>query len=327
LKTFPLLFANLAFAAIFSPAFADAPLRHVTLRLDWYPQAENGGYFCALAEGYYRRAGLDVEILPASSNSTVEPAVALGKAEFGLSNTDRVLLARSHGLPLVAILASMEHDATAVMLHAESPVKAFPDLEGQTVAVPPGASWFPFLVHKYHFTKIREIPLTFENETFVHSPNYIEECLVTAEPYFMGLHGVKIRTLLIMDAGCDPYRVLMTSDAEIAKEPALVGAFVAASREGWRHYLTDPAAADAEIKKRNQEMTQGQLDFSRQAMIADHFVDGFADRHEEVGLLTEQRFHDQYQLLRSIGILDHDFDFHPAFATQFLTTPMAGAKP
>jgi NitT/TauT family transport system substrate-binding protein len=311
-----------------STVLADAPApQKVTLQLDWYPQAENGGYFCALVKGYYQKAGLDVTILPASSNSAVEPAVALGKAEFGLSNTDRVLLARARGIPLVAILASLEHDPTSVMVHAESPVKTFSDLEGHTVAVPPGASWFPFLVHKYQFKSIREIPLTFENATFVRSPDYIEECLVTAEPYFMCLNGVKIRTLLMMDAGCDPYHVLISSDSFIAKNPALVRAFVEASRQGWRDYLADPAATDAEITRRNPEMTAGQLAFSRKALAEGHFIEGFVSQHEDVGLLTEQRFKEQYDLLRSIGMLDHDFDFHPAFTTQFLDPAPQVATP
>ncbi|HEY0258017.1 MAG TPA: ABC transporter substrate-binding protein [Candidatus Methylacidiphilales bacterium] len=317
-----LIFLGLFLGAAVLPLIAtdDSGLRKVSLRLDWYPQAENGGYFCALAEGYYRKAGLDVQIIPALTKATVEPAVALGKSEFGLSTTDRVLMARSHNLPIVAVLASMEHDPTAIMFHAESPIKDFPDLEGHVIAAPPGVAWLPYLVRRYHFQHVGETPHSFENATFMRSPDYIEEILVTAEPYFMELNKVKVRWLLIMDSGCDPYHTLITSESLIARDPALVRAFVTASREGWRHYLVDPKAADAEIIRENPEMTQGQLDFSRQALIDGHFVDGFAARHEDVGVITEQRFESQYQLLRSIGLLDHDFDFRPAFTTDFLTS-------
>jgi NitT/TauT family transport system substrate-binding protein len=319
LRNFITLLCFPVFLGLLSASAADASLRKVTLQLDWYPQAENGGYFCALAEGYYKKAGLDVDIQPAVLKSTVEPAVAMGKAEFGLSTTDRVLMARNHGVPIVAVLASMEHDPTAVMVHAESPVKDFPDLEGHVIAAPPGVIWLPYLIHRYQFKHVGEIPHTFENATFMHSPDYIEEILVTAEPYFMAKNNVKIRYLLIMNSGCDPYHVLVTSDSLIAKDPALVRAFVEASREGWRHYLTDPTAADAAIRQANADETQGQIDFSRKALIDGHFVDGFADKGEDVGLLTEARFESQYKLLRSIGVLDHEFDFHPAFTTQFLS--------
>jgi NitT/TauT family transport system substrate-binding protein len=321
------LFFFLTLVGVWTAQAADAPLRKVSLRLDWYPQAENGGYLCALAEGYYRKAGLDVQIIPALTKSTVEPAVALGKSEFGLSTTDRVLMARNHGLPIVAVLASLEHDPTAIMVHAESPIKDFPDLEGHTIAAPPGVIWLPYLVHRYGLKHVGEVPHTFENATFMHSPDYIEEILVTAEPYIMAQNNVKVRWLLIMDSGCDPYHTLITSDSEIAHDPEMVRAFVEASREGWRHYLLDPKAADAEIIRENPEETQGQLDFSRHALIEGHFVDGFTAKHEDVGLLTEERFEAQYKLLRSIGVLDHDFDFHPAFTTQFLSPASTAAKP
>jgi NitT/TauT family transport system substrate-binding protein len=301
------------------PATADPALRKVSLTLDWYPQAENGGYFCALAEGYYRQAGLDVDILTAPSKGTVEPLVAFGKSEFGLSTTDRVLMARNHGVPIVAVMASMQHDPTAIMVHAESPIKDFPDLEGHVIAAPPGVIWLPYLVHRYGLKHVGEIPHTFENATFIHSPDYIEEILVTAEPYFMALHDVKIRYLLIMNSGCDPYHTLITSESVIARDPALVRAFVAASREGWRRYLVNPKAADAAIIRANPEMTQGQLDFSRLALIDGHFVDGFAAKGEDVGLMTVPRFESQYKLLRSIGVLDHDFAFDTALTTEFLT--------
>ncbi len=295
-----------------------AELRKVTLRLDWYPQAENGGFFCARAEGLYRAAGLDVDIVPAVTTTTVEPVVALGKAEFGLSTTDRLLMARGHGLPVVAVMASMEHDPTAIMMHAESPVKDFPDLDGHAIAAPPGVVWLPYIIHRYNLKHVGEIRHTFENSTFVHDPNYIEEILVTAEPYFMQQNHVAIRYLPIMDSGCDSYRLLISSEKLIADDPALVRAFVEASCEGWRRFLTNGSSTFAEVKRANSETTQGQFDFSRQAMIDGHFVEGFATKGEAIGQLTEARFDAQYALMRSIHVLDHDFDFHPAFTTAFL---------
>ena len=40
----------------------------MTLQLNWFPEAEHGGYYAALVRGYYRDAGLDVKILPGGPN-------------------------------------------------------------------------------------------------------------------------------------------------------------------------------------------------------------------------------------------------------------------
>ncbi|SRR5258708_18633297 len=54
----------------FSDAFADPALKKVTLLLDWYPEAENAGYFYALTHGLYAQAGLDVQISPIGPNAS-----------------------------------------------------------------------------------------------------------------------------------------------------------------------------------------------------------------------------------------------------------------
>ena len=48
--------------------------------------------------------------------------------------------------PLIAIGATMQHDPQGIMVHADSPVHTFADLEGHTVAVKPGSTWFAYLV-------------------------------------------------------------------------------------------------------------------------------------------------------------------------------------
>ena len=39
-----------------------APVK-VQLRLNWFPEAEHGGYYAALVHGFFEQQGLDVEIL------------------------------------------------------------------------------------------------------------------------------------------------------------------------------------------------------------------------------------------------------------------------
>ncbi len=67
---------------------------HVELALNWFPEAEHGGYFAALVKGYYRDAGLDVKILPGAASSAVLQRVARNQVAFGVENADRILLGR-----------------------------------------------------------------------------------------------------------------------------------------------------------------------------------------------------------------------------------------
>src|SRR5687767_9277001 len=90
-------------------------LRKIVLQSDWFPQAEHGGYYQALARGFYREAGLDVQILPGGPGSGIKLKVAKGDADFGMNRSYDVILAVSQGLPLMIVAATMQHDPLALM--------------------------------------------------------------------------------------------------------------------------------------------------------------------------------------------------------------------
>ena len=93
--------------------------------------------------GYYKAEGLDVTLLPLPQYGSVAQLVSTGKADFGLGSSDQILEWDSNGLPLIAVAATMQHDPQAIMVHKDSPVHDFKDLEGQTIAAqtgPPGSS-------------------------------------------------------------------------------------------------------------------------------------------------------------------------------------------
>ncbi len=300
---------------------AAAPLKKVTLLLDWYPEAENAGYFFALTHGLYRSAGLDVEISPIGPNASVEPQVALGKYDFGLGSSDQALIARSRGIPLMMVMGSLQHDPVGVMVHDASPVHDFADLEGRTVAAQPGVPWLQYVVKKYHLRHLKTTPLNFDYASFLHDPDYIQQCFVTSEPPIMAHAGVKVRTLWVKDTGCDAYMALVSSDRFVTANPATVRAFVAASIAGWRGYLQDPATADAEILRRNPAMTAIQLDLSRKAMVDYRLVDGPTGVAGGVGALDPQRLQHQYAILRDLKIITADYDYRTAFTLEFLPRP------
>jgi len=293
-------------------------LKKVTLLLDWYPEAENAGYFYALTHGFYAQAGLDVQISPVGPNASVEPQVALGKYDFGLGSSDQVLIARSRGIPLVMVMGSLQHDPVGVMVHASSPVHTFADLEGQTVAAQPGLPWLSYVVKKYHLRNLKTTPLNFDYASFLRDPNYIQQCFVTSEPPIMEHSGVKVRTLWVKDTGCDAYLALESSDQFVAAHPDTVRAFVAASIAGWRGYLADPTTADAEILHRNPAMTAVQLNLSRKAMLDYHLIDGPGNA---VGRIDPDRMRNQYAILRDLNIIATDYDYKKSFTTAFVPPP------
>ena len=147
------LAAAVAFLAIgcqSKPSSEANGLTPVRLQLDWYPQPEQGGFFAAEQLGYYRDEGLDVTVLPLPQYGSVAQQVVSGKADFGLGSSDQILEWNSNGLPLVAVSATMQHDPQAIMVHKDSPIRDFKDLEGHTVAAQTGATWLKFVISRFN---------------------------------------------------------------------------------------------------------------------------------------------------------------------------------
>src|SRR5579862_3265413 len=231
----------------------------VKFQTDWYPQPEHGGFYEAQLKGYYRQEGLDVTIIPGGPYVIADQQVSTGAAQFGMGSSDRILEADSQGQSLIAVAATMQRDPQAVMLHADSHVHDFPDLEGRTIAVKPGSTWFEYLIAKYKLKNVRETPATYSIANFLQDPNYIQQIFVTSEPYFARKAGAQVRTLLISDTGYSPYRAFFTSRDYLTQHPDVVGKFVRASLRGWRDYIADPSEVNAQLLKVNPAMTLEQM--------------------------------------------------------------------
>ena len=287
-----------------SAAPAAGGLRRIVLQSDWFPQAEHGGFYQALAKGYYREAGLDVEILPGGPGATIKLSVAKGVADFGLYRSDDAIVAASRGLPLLIVAAVLQHDPEGLLVHDASPVRTLRDLDGRSVIAPPSMTWIPYVQRKYGI-KFDLRPLNYGLAVFLGDPTTIQQCMLTSEPYFAEQHGAKVRAIPLSDSGYDPYHTLICRRALIRTNPELVKAFVAASIRGWRDYLEgDPAEAHALILRRNHQMTAGQLEFSRQALITHALVTGDAAQGEHIGRISLKRIQQQIDVLTEFKILE-----------------------
>jgi NitT/TauT family transport system substrate-binding protein len=298
---------------------ADDGLIPVTLQTDWYPQPEHGGFYEALLKGYYRQEGLKVTILPGGPYSSVEQQVATGTAQFGMGSSDRILEADSQGEHLVAVGATMQFDPQGIMVHADSPVHSFADLEGHTIAVKPGSTWFEYLRKRFNFKDLHEIPATYSVANFLEDPNYIQQVFVTSEPFYVQQAGAKERTLLISDTGYSPYRVFFTSSDYLQKHSEVVAKFVRASLRGWREYMQNPSLVDAQLMKLNPAQQPDEMKFTWQALKSGHFVDGGNPAH--LGGMGPARWAQMYDQLSSIGLIQHPIQPSSAYTLRFCNAP------
>lgn len=298
---------------------SDNGLTKLSFQADWYPQPEHGGFYTAVAKGYYKDEGLDVTIQPGGPYITVEKQVSAGGAQFGMGSSDKVLESNAQGLALVAVAATMQHDPQGIMVRKDSPVRTFADLNGHSVAIKVGEStWFEFITRRYKLDNVRVVPAMMNVANFVADPNYIQQAFATSEPYFAHQAGVETRVLLVSDAGYSPYRVMYTTRDFVQQHPDTVGKFVRASIKGWREYLNDPAPANALIAKANPALNPEWMQFTWQQLRDGHFIAGEDPSGAQVGQMDPQRWATMYAQLVDLKVLDKPIDPTTAYTLQFL---------
>jgi NitT/TauT family transport system substrate-binding protein len=293
-------------------------LTPVRLQLDWYPQPEHGGFFAAQLLGYYKAEGLDVTILPLPQYGSVAQLVSTGKADFGLGSSDQILEWNSNGLPLVAVAATMQHDPQAIMVHKDSPIHDFKDLDGHAIAAQTSATWLKYVTLRYNLHNVRQVPATLSIANFLADPSYVQQIFITSEPFFAKQAGADVRTLLISSSGYDPYRVQFTRHDFAAQNPDMVARFVRASIRGWQAYLTDPTATDALLLKLNPALNPAQEAYTAQALRDGGFITGGDPNSPQTGHMTAARWQTSYEQLKPLGIVHDPFDPSIAYSLKFV---------
>jgi len=299
------------------PSATESGLAPIRLQLDWYPQPEQGGFFAAQLLGYYKAEGLDVTILPLPQYGSVAQLVSTGKADIGLGSSDQILEWNSNGLPLTAVSATMQHDPQAIMVHKESSIHDFKDLEGHTIAAQTGATWLKYVISRYKLHQVREIPSTKSIANFLDDQAYVQQIFITSEPFFAKQAGAEVRTMLISSSGYDPYRVQFTSREFAADHPDLVAKFVRASIKGWQAYLRDPAATNAMLLKLNPALNPAQEAYTAQALRDGGFVTGNDAASDQTGHMSPARWQANFEQLNSLGILQGPVDMTKAYSLNF----------
>ena len=284
-------------------ATAAGPVK-LKFQTDWYPQPEHGGYYQALAKGYYAEEGLDVEILPGGPNAQVMTSVAVGRADLGMTNGDDVIVAIARGVPIKMVGAEMQRDPQGILFHTERPLGSLKDLSGRTLMAGAGSTWIEVLKKK-EGVEFTLLPLVGDLARFMNSKDFVQQCFVTNEPYFARQRGASVGALLIASDTYEPYRVMFTGRLFLAKHPGVVERFVRASVRGWVDYLTgDPAPGNKLITAKRDDLPPEFIAYSIKAMNDYKLVAGDPAKGEFTGQLTPARLEKQIKLLQEVGVLD-----------------------
>jgi NitT/TauT family transport system substrate-binding protein len=318
LRRFLLLAACLA-----SGAAAAQPLDKVTYGTNWVAQAEHGGFYQAVADGTYKKYGLDVRIAAGGPQVNNRLLLAVGKIDFYMgANLLQAFDAVERKIPTVVVAAMFQKDPQVLLAHPGIGVEKFDDLKKLSILVSSEgvATYYQWLKSEHGFRDEQVRPYTFNPQPFLANKNVAMQGYVTSEPFIVEkTGGFKPKIFLLADQGFDTYSTTIETRTDLVqKNPKLVQRFVDASVIGWYNYLYgDNAAANKLIKAANPEMTDDIIAHSIRAMKEYGIVDSGDALKLGVGTITETRVKSFFDKMAKAGVVKANVDWRRAVNTSF----------
>lgn len=300
----------------FGAVAKDTEINFVT---DWKAQAEHGGFYQAIAKGYYAKRGLKVTIRSGGPQTDNPRLIAAGAIDIAIaSNNFQPLNLIAAGADVKVVMTTFQKDPQVLMVHPSVDASGFKDLKGMPVFLADSAlaTFWPWLQAKFDFEDSQIRKYTYSLAPWLVNRGTVQEGYLSSEPYSAKKAGVTPKVFLFADEGYLGYAgMVMVRGKYLEANRKAVRAFVDASVEGWKDYLWgDPAAGNALILAANPEMTEDLIAFSIGAMKQNNMLGPKAS----VGMMTEKRWRDFHSEMSALGLLPVSLDVEDAFTLEFL---------
>lgn len=321
LAMFLLTFVGLCLPA---KAFDQKSLDKVTIAANWLAEAEQGGFYQAVADGTYAKYGLDVTILPGGPQKNNRLLLAAGKVDFYMGdNLIGEFSAVSEHIPIVTVAAMFQKDPLAFMSHPGVGIDRFEDLSHAKafVGLATLTTVWPWMERKWRFSRAKVAPYNYNSAPFLADKQSIQQGYVTSEPFAIArAGGFKPNVFLLADNGYETYATTIETRRDlIERKPDLVQRFVDASILGWRDYLNgDNRAANAAIKARNPDIDDAQLAFSVAQMKAYGIVESGDAQKLGIGAMKFERVKRFYETMAAAGVVPAGLDIAQGFDFRFV---------
>ncbi len=309
-------------AALASASVLSRPARaatKVTFLTSWFAQAEHGGFYQAKATGLYEKAGLDVTIKMGGPQVNGLQLLTAGEADIMMGYDIQTLGAVAKGLPVITIGTSFQYDLQGVMTHSD--INSIPDLKGHKILIASTsyATFWPWLKQRFGFTDDMAGAYTFNLQPFLIDKSLAVQGYATSEPFEARKEDPGVKFFLFAKEGYPPYgSTMVTTTGFLGKNKPAAAAFVKASLQGWKDYMSNPGPGNVLIKQDNQKMTDDRIDFAIKTMKDIKLLDGDAAATQGIGIMTDARWQATYDFLVKADLLKASTPWKSAFTTEFV---------
>jgi len=303
---------------------ADTP---VTFQLNWMAGGPNAGFAAAVAEGYYKDAGLDVTLVQGNGSGNTAQLVANGRAQLAYADAVAVSQLIAKGAPMKVVATIYQSNPNAVMALKKTGIKSVADLKGKKVGVPSGSSqttMLPLLLksNKLNESDINMIDMPVASMVPALLQGQVDAVLGSIDAYQIQAEsqGAQLDVYRFADHGVPTVSTsIFASNDYLKSNPDVVKKFIAASLKGWSFALDHPDQAIKDLKKVFPEVNE-KLATAELSAITPLFCSGGA---KYIGKAEDSLWVKSQELLSEVKLLPAGQDPKTYYSNDYL--PAASA--
>ena len=299
-------------------------LDKVSYQTNWRAQAEHGGFYYAVANGIYRKHGIDADIRMGGPQQNPSQLLLGGRVDMIMSNSFEAIRYVEESLPFLCIGSIFQKDPQVIISHPGVGHDSLAALKGKPILVGAAGrtSFWPFLKAKFGFTDEQIKPYTFNIAPFLSDKQASQQGFLSSEPFAIEQQGIKPVVHLIADAGFENYNTTINISRKMVEEKKdVVQRFVNATAEGWAAYMKGGdgnAAANALIKKDNPDMTDDKIVYALKVMQEKGIVMSGDALTMGVGAMSAARWTRFYESMAAAGVFKTGLDIAKAYSLDFV---------
>ena len=286
------------------------PNQKIALQLGWKHQFQFAGYYVAKELGYYKDAGIDVEIKEFDYGINLSTVLEKKEADFAIARSS-LLLDKANGKDVVALGAIFQNSPLMLMTRSDTGINSIEDLRGKRIMLTDDAKGTASIMSMLFSNGILKkdievIPHSFDLEDLINKDVDAMGCYVSNEPIIMHDKGIGYKIFHPKDYGFHFYSdILFSSSVYIKNNPKLTKDFYEASIKGWE-YAYEHISETAELihKQYNtQNKTLIQLIKEGEALKSLSYIE-----NEPLGHLDDEQLKEIINVYKILGLLNKEID-------------------
>ena len=284
-------------------------LTKVTIQLSWFDQFQFAGYYMAKEQGFYKDAGLDVQILPFSLGMNIPKMVNDGDVDFAIGR-ENLILEKAKYPKIIALAAIFQATPLVLLTTKDSGIDSFNKFEnkklmrtkddGSEVSIKAMLA-----SSKIDVKSIAQVEHSHNIYDLIDKKVDIISAYTSKAPYILQKEQIKYNIFYPKDYGFDMYSdFLITNIDKYNNDYNIVEKFKKASLKGWEYaYNNIEKSVDIIFEKYNtQNLSKEELIFEANELKKLSYLNS-----SRLGDMKQEKVQRIYDLYNVMGYINNEF--------------------